>query len=215
MYKQDFPPPRSPEPSDTILVELTLAGDEEAFECLVLRYQAALYNFIGRCVKDYELARDILQFVFLQLHVSLPRLQLNLTSTRTRSPLKAWLFQVAWNRSMDELRKKRPLLFCELETIDEDEELTVLSIIPDKNPQPDEIAEHHDLQRHLQQAIQTLPPRFRSVVLLRYTQELTFVEIGRILDMPENTAKTYFQRARPLLRAALSPYRQADVMVHS
>jgi RNA polymerase sigma factor (sigma-70 family) len=65
------------------------------------------------------------------------------------------------------------------------------------------VAEYHDLQKSLQQAIQSLPPKFRSVVQLRYTKELSFGEIGRLLNMPENTAKTYFQRARPLLRAAL------------
>ncbi len=77
--------------------------------------------------------------------------------------------------------------------------------IPDRGPQPDEEAERHDLQCTLYQAIQTLPPKFRAVVFLRYTRELSFVEIGRILDMPENTAKTYFQRARPLLRTVLAP----------
>jgi RNA polymerase sigma-70 factor (ECF subfamily) len=53
-----------------------------------------------------------------------------------------------------------------------------------------------------------LPPKFRSVVLLRYAGQLSFSEIGKTLSMPEATAKTYFQRARPLLRAALSAQTQ-------
>jgi RNA polymerase sigma-70 factor (ECF subfamily) len=51
-----------------------------------------------------------------------------------------------------------------------------------------------------------LPPKFRSVVLLRYTSQLSFSEIGKVLNMPEATAKTYFQRARPLLRASMASH---------
>jgi RNA polymerase sigma-70 factor, ECF subfamily len=54
-------------------------------------------------------------------------------------------------------------------------------------------------------AIKSLPPKFRSVVFLRYSRQLTFPEIGRTLGMPEATAKTYFSRAKPLLQAALAP----------
>jgi RNA polymerase sigma-70 factor (ECF subfamily) len=76
--------------------------------------------------------------------------------------------------------------------------------MPDTDPLPEELAERRDLQQCLQKAIQTLPPKFRSVVLLRYAGQLSFSEIGQALDMPEATAKTYFQRAKPLLRAALT-----------
>ena len=72
--------------------------------------------------------------------------------------------------------------------------------------------ERHDLQRALRAAIDSLPPKFRSVVLLRYAGQLSFSEIGKTLSMPEATAKTYFQRARPLLRTALaSQWRSVSV----
>jgi RNA polymerase sigma-70 factor (ECF subfamily) len=58
----------------------------------------------------------------------------------------------------------------------------------------------------LQQAIATLPPKYRAVVLLRYAGQLSFSEIGKALHMPDATAKTYFQRSRPLLRAALGKW---------
>ncbi len=202
---------QSVEPSDTVLISQVLAGDDRAFEVLMQRYHLQLYNFIGRCLKDYELAHDVLQFVFMQLYIALPKLEHNLHSKRTKTPLKSWLFQVAWNRCMDELRKRRSILFSELDLLDEDEEMTIINIIPDAHPLPEEIAEHHELQTMLTSAIQKLPPRLRSVVSLRYTQGLSFVEIGRVLNMPENTAKTYFQRARPLLRNELVLYSQTAV----
>jgi RNA polymerase sigma-70 factor, ECF subfamily len=60
---------------------------------------------------------------------------------------------------------------------------------------PEACVEKQDLQHSLRDAIQTLPSRYRSIVSLRYEEELTFREIGQRLQMPENTAKTYFQRA--------------------
>jgi RNA polymerase sigma factor (sigma-70 family) len=182
--------------TDGILAQQTLAGDQLAFEKLVERYSSSLFNFICRFLNDYDAASDILQQVFTQLYISLPNL-------RTGEPLKAWLFQVARNRCLDELRKKRVVHFSELQSLNEDEDLSPLSIIPDNGPLPEEVAEHHDLQAILQQAIDALPPKFRMVVVLRYASQMSFSEIGRTLQMPEATAKTYFQRAKPLLRAAL------------
>jgi len=182
--------------SDGVLAQQTLAGDPYAFEDLVKRYSTPLFNFIYRFLGDYDQACDILQHVFIQLHGSLNTL-------RTDKPLKAWLFQVARNRCLDELRRKRVIHFSELESVNDDEELSPLAAIPDNGPLPEELAELSDLQYRLQDAIQTLPIKFRSVVLLRYAGQLSFSEIGQTLNMPEATAKTYFQRAKPLLRTAL------------
>lgn len=192
---------QSPEITDGVLVQQTLAGDQRAFEALVRRYNVPLFNFICHCLGDYDKACDVSQQVFLQLYISMPTL-------RTGEPLKAWLFQVARNRCLDELRRKRAIHFSELEATTEDDDLSPLAIMPDTKPLPEEIAEHHDLQQTLRNAIEGLPPKFRSVVLLRYASQLSFSEIGQTLNMPEATAKTYFQRARPLLRAALASYVQ-------
>lgn len=183
--------------SDSILAQQSLAGDQRAFELLVQRYSTPLFNFIYHFLGEYDQACDILQQVFLQLYISLPTL-------RTGEPLKAWLFQVARNRCLDELRRKRAIHFSELEAANDDDELSPLVNLPDTSPLPDELAERHDLQETLHQAIMSLPPKFRAVVGLRYASQLSFSEIGRMLKMPEATAKTYFQRAKPLLRASLT-----------
>lgn len=189
--------------TDRQLVGRVVAGDHSAFDILVCRYSTPLFSFIRRHLTDNELSRDVLQFVFLKLYMFIPKLHANWSTLHTNTPLKAWLFQVAWNRCMDERRRRQPLLFSELEPIYDEDETSYPTTIPDNYPLPEEVAEYHDLQKELRQAIQSLPPKFRSVVELRYTEELSFGEIGRLLNMPENTAKTYFQRARPLLRAAL------------
>jgi RNA polymerase sigma factor (sigma-70 family) len=189
--------------TDGMLVKRTLGGDQGAFETLVRRYNVPIFNFICHCLGDYDLACDVSQQVFLQLYISMPTL-------RTGEPLKAWLFQVARNRCLDELRRKKAIHFSELEGINDDDDLSPLDIMPDPHPLPDTLAEHHDLQQTLRQAINELPPKFRSVVMLRYTTQMSFSEIGKVLDMPEATAKTYFQRARPLLRAALGAQGQTS-----
>lgn len=205
MQIQETPKLQTMDITDGVLAQQTLAGDPYAFEDLVKRYSTPLFNFIYRFLGDYDQACDILQHVFIQLHTSLSTL-------RTDKPLKAWLFQVARNRCLDELRRKRVIHFSELESVNEDEELSPLAAIPDNGPLPEELAEQSDLQQRLQEAIQTLPIKFRSVVLLRYAGQLSFSEIGQTLSMPEATAKTYFQRAKPLLRTALM--NQVQLIAH-
>ena len=137
---------RSVEIADGMLAQQALAGDEQAFEVLVHRYSTPLFNFICRFLGDYDQACDISQQVFLQLYISLPTLRIG-------EPLKAWLFQVARNRCLDELRRKHTIHFSELETTSDEDELSPLAVMPDTSPLPEELAERHDLQVHLQQAI--------------------------------------------------------------
>ena len=190
--------------TDNVLIEQALAGDQSAFEALVSRYEMALYNFVNRCLGDYEQAWDVVQFVFLQLYRFLPRLQGNLFSDRSKTPLKSWLFQVAINRCRQELRKNQPLHFSDLEMLPDEDEMLPGQNLADPKPLPEELAEQHELQNDLYTAIQSLPDRSRSVVLLRYNEELSFGEIGRRLNMPENTVKSHFHRARIRLRAMLA-----------
>jgi RNA polymerase sigma factor (sigma-70 family) len=197
MHIQERTTPPTLHTSDGLLVQQSLAGDQHAFETLVQRYSTSLFNFICRFLGDYDQACDILQQVFLQLYISLPHL-------RTGDPLKAWLFLVARNRCLDELRRKRAIHFSELEPVTDEDEVSPLAAMSDTDPLPEEVVERRDLQACLQQAIERLPPRFRSVVLLRYAAQFSFAEIGQVLHMPEATAKTYFQRAKPLLRATLA-----------
>ncbi len=191
---------RTPRPgmTDSVLAQHYLAGDQQAFEVLVNRYSGPLFTFIRRFLGgEYDAACDILQQVMLQLYISLPKLH-------TGEPLKAWLYQVARNRCLDELRRKRAIHFSELEKGTDEEEQSLLDTMQDLSPLPEEVVERRDVQDTLLKAIRALPPKFRAVVLLRYASQLSYAEIGRVLHMPEATAKTYFQRVKPLLRNVLA-----------
>src|SRR5713226_9732905 len=186
-----------PEITDKVLAQQSLEGNQQAFELLVKRYSGPLFNFIFRFLGDYDAASDILQQVMVQLYISLPKLH-------TGEPLKAWLYQVARNRCLDELRRKRAIPFSELEKGTDEEEQSLLDTMQDLSPLPEEVVERRDVQDTLLKAIRALPPKFRAVVLLRYASQLSYAEIGRVLHMPEATAKTYFQRVKPLLRNVLA-----------
>src|SRR5437763_12616932 len=185
---------------DGVLIGQALSGDQRAFELLVGRYHRPLVSYIRGFLKDNEQVSDVLQHVFLQLYLSLPVLLRNVS-------LKAWLFQVARNRCLDELRKRRrraEVPFSTLEREDGEEGLSPLEAIPDPEPLPEEMSERSELHGSLHAAIVSLPPKLRSIVHLRCFRQLTFAEIGRTLNMPETTVKTSFYRSVPRLRSALA-----------
>jgi|SRR5579884_104407 len=206
MQRRERSAAQSAERTDGVLVGRALAGDERAFETLVHRYDASLFACVYRYLGDYDQTCDVLQDVWLQLYRSLPTI-------RTGEPLGPWLIRVARNRCLDALRRRRrgcTLYFSELERDADEEERSPLVSLPDFHPLPEELAERHDLQHALQQAIQALPPKLRTVVLLRYGGQLSFAEIGRVLQMLAATVKSYFYRARPRLAALLTLQREAN-----
>jgi len=191
---------RGQEVPDGVLVGQAQAGDQSAFELLVSRYHCPLVSYIRGFLKDDDQAYDVVQHVYLQLYVSLPILLTNVS-------LKGWLFQVARNRCLDELRRRRRWAEVPFSTLDQEyreEELSSLEAIPNPEPLPEEIAERVDLYCSLQEALASLPPKLRSIVHLRCFRQLSFSEIGDMLDMRENTVKTYFHRSLPRLRRVLA-----------
>lgn len=192
--QQRYAPPIARDP-DSALLEQARAGNERAFEALVDRYHYPLLRHIRRFLNDDDQAYDVLQFVFLKLYTSLATL-------RTDTSAKGWLFQVARNRCLDELRR-RMVYFSALERERSEEEPSPLEFIPDPQPLPEEMAEQFDLQCTFQRAIFALSPKSRSIVHLRYSRNLTFSEIGRMLEMSLPTVKAYFYRSLPRLRTAL------------
>lgn len=167
---------------------------------LVERYRTPLYQFIARYFGDYDHRCDVLQQVLIQLYLSLPHL-------RNDGVLQAWLFRVARNRCLDELRRRHVPNFSEVMAEWNEEEAFLSEGALVLAPSVEDQAELHEVQQILCQAITNLPPKYRPIVWLRYTTLLNFGEIGRILNIPEATAKTYFQRAKLRLRQSLGQLR--------
>jgi RNA polymerase sigma factor (sigma-70 family) len=162
----------------------------------VRRYSRPIFNFVYRMLGSYNDADDLAQDVFVQVFRSLP-------SARTDLPFRPWLYVIARNKCLDFLKRKRPTLFADVDG-DADAGEGIAERLQDDEPLPEELAERADLQRVLQEAVAELPPRYRSVVAMRYTGDFSFAEIAAALGLPENTVKTHFHRAKALLRARLT-----------
>lgn len=185
--------------TDEELLVAARAGDTAAFETLVHRYTGPLHAFAARMVGADD-APDAVQHVFIQCHGAMPRL-------RADVPLRPWLYRVARNRCLDQLRARRALQHPHADPDDPDgDNADPLANVPDAGPSLDALAERGDLQRVLAEAIAALPPKYREVVALRYEGDLTFAEIAETLGIPENSAKTLFQRAKAMLRVGLREY---------
>jgi len=178
--------------TDEQLAASHAGGVDGCFDEIVRRYSGPIYAFILRMVGKPDDADDLTQDVFVQLLKSLP-------TARSDLPFRPWLYVIARNKCLDHLKRKKALLFSALA----DENDGVEQWLEDGEPLPEEMAERADLRELLQAAIVALPPRYRTVVALRYSSDLTFAEIGTVLELPENTVKTHFQRAKGMLRRAL------------
>jgi RNA polymerase sigma-70 factor (ECF subfamily) len=167
--------------------------DPAAFEALVRRHQAPVYNFCLRMLVQADDAADVAQETFVQLYSHLARLD-------EREPIAPWLFRVARNRCIDIIRRRRTV---PLQTIDDAGESSLASDPADEAPLPEELLERADLQRVLASAIAELPPTYAEVVALRYASDRSFAEIAAILDCDEGAARVRFHRAKALLRRHL------------
>lgn len=184
---------------ESLLALQVLTGNQEAFTCFVKYYSAPLYNYIYHVLRDAELSADVLQNVFMRFYTFLPQMNLE-------KPFKPWLFQVAHNFCIDEIRSKRRHMtqtFSTLIMLDEETSSEGLLDIEDPCSRIEEICERHDIQSSIQRALKALSLKARKVVILRCTSNMTFSQIGQALNMPEQTAKTYFCRARKVLRQEL------------
>lgn len=185
-----------------MLLVAAQAGDADAFETLVRRYTQPLYAFATRLLGSPDDAADVTQHTFVQCYHALPRL-------RADTPLRPWFFRVARNRCLDLLRQRKPL--HSPTPRDDADDADALAALADSGPSLEALAERSDLQRLLTEAIADLPPKYREVVALRYEGDLTFAEIAETLGIPENSAKTLFQRAKGMLRLALREWERAGV----
>jgi RNA polymerase sigma factor (sigma-70 family) len=181
--------------TDDEVAKQAASGNQLAFEELVRRYTEPLFKVALRFFNDYDDASDILQQVLYKAYVGLPKVNHDLV-------VRPWLFKIARNACLDVLKHRRrhpATRFTELENV----AAGWSERVEDELPLPDEIITRRETQELVREAIASLPVRYREVVAMRSATDLTFAEIGEALGMPENTVKTYFHRAKILLRKIL------------
>lgn len=177
--------------TDAQLVAEYLDGEESALAELVARHLNSVYRFVLRMVGQAQDAEDLTQDVFV-------RAWKHLKKYNPKQNFRTWLLAIARNRSIDWLRKKKAIVFTDLEN-EETEESFVEQIIDDELL-PDELVSRAQDRAFVDAMLNMLPPNYREVLLLRYAQELTFEEIGKLLGKPLDTVKSQHRRALIRLR---------------
>ncbi len=186
--------------TDQSLVELCLHGDEGAAREIVHRFERPVFSLIYRMVRDRELAEDLSQEAFVR----------TLNNLRRYDPaykFSSWLFKIAYNLTIDHLRKK-DLEVVSIQgapdAVTGDRQAATAITLPSSDERPDELLEARALGSEIETAIDRLRPDYRTAILLRHVEGHSYEEIATIMDVPLGTVKTYIHRARNELKEALA-----------
>lgn len=170
-------------------------GKHEVFKILINRYTSSLYNFIAHTVGKND-APDIVQETLIKVWKNINKYN------PEKASFKTWIFTIAKNSTTDFLRKKRSLLF--FETNNNEETSSTIENIADDNLLPEEILIKLEDKKILMEALEKLRKEYQEILILHYQEEMTFEEIGLILNKPLNTTKSMHRRAILELRKFLS-----------
>ena len=181
--------------SDQEIVAEVLAGKQHRYAELVGRYQGPIVNYVYRMMGQYEDAVDLSQDVFLKAYSALE-------SYQPRYPFSAWLFRIARNAPIDELRRRR------LRTVPLDAPIATGEGSVDRQIEAPDVGPEQqylraELQGELGALVAELPEKYREPLVLRHGAELSYEEIAEALELPLGTVKTRIFRAREALRKRL------------
>lgn len=166
--------------SDSELVEQYRQGREAAFNEIVLRYQEKIYWVVRRFLNDHDESDDIVQDVFVKASSALKEF-------RGDSSLYTWLYRIAVNLSLNEIRRKRVKEFFRLDEVEESE------VASDNTA--DGFTEVNEDQKLIRNAVAQLPPKQRIVFVLRFYEEMPYEEIAEIMQTTAGGLKANFFHA--------------------
>ena len=177
---------------DADLLALTAAGRREALEVFYEKYSSRVFSLAVHMLRDREAAEEVTQDVFMNVWRRSSSYQAN------RGSVAAWLFGIAHNRTVDELRRRRRQgITTEIEEIDLERYLVSSFIDPQENAAINE-------DRHLvRKALGELRPEQRDVIILAYFKGYSHSEIAEHLSQPLGTVKTRMRLAMKKLREVI------------
>ncbi|RRN69148.1 RNA polymerase sigma factor SigW [Peribacillus simplex] len=176
-------------------INQVLKGDHNAFGEIVEIYKDKVFQICFRMLGNRQEAEDLAQEAFVRAFV-------NIRSFNIQMKFSTWLYRIATNLCIDRLRKKKPDYYLDAEVAGT-EGLNMYSHVASDMAKPEEEVESLELQETIQVEIMKLPEKYRSVIVLKYIEELSLKEISEILDLPVGTVKTRIHRGREALRKQL------------
>jgi RNA polymerase sigma-70 factor (ECF subfamily) len=183
--------------TDEEIIVLYKNGNEEIFSLLINRYISPLFNFTARLTNKND-SPDIIQEAFIKAWKNLSRFQPG------KASFKTWIFTITRNTATDFLRKKHSLLFSDLDRADGENTDSFSENIPDQDLLPDLALQKLQDSQFLNKTLERLRLDYREILVLHYQEDMTFEEIGKILDKPLNTVKSQHRRAILELRKILN-----------
>lgn len=176
-------------------IKQVLKGDQDAFAEVIEIYKDKVFQICFRMLGNRHEAEDISQEAFIRAYV-------NIHTFNQKRKFSTWLYRIATNLCIDRIRKKKPDYYLDAE-VRGTEGLTMYSQVAAEGQLPEEEIEEMELQAEIQRQILKLPDKYRSVIVLKYIEELSLQEISEILDLPLGTVKTRIHRGREALRKQL------------
>jgi RNA polymerase sigma-70 factor, ECF subfamily len=186
--------------SDLAIVRRVQEGDVAAFDQLVLKYRGRVYGVVYNMTSNREDASDLTQDAFIKSFQSINRFQ-------GQSAFFTWLYRIAVNSTLTHLRKNRLRTFFSFEKINEDDKVSaeVIAALTD-NTEADQETFARELQEKLNEAMQKLSIRHRTVITLFEIDGLGHQEIAEIMNCSVGTVRSRLHYAKQLLQAELQPY---------
>jgi RNA polymerase sigma-70 factor (ECF subfamily) len=187
------------EKSDPELVELCKRADERAAVELLRRFERPVFSLIYRMVRDRELAEDLAQEAFVRAFNNLARYD-------PSYKFSSWLFKVAYNLTIDHLRKKRlntVSIHGSPSAVTTELQAATAITVESTEERPDEALQSREIGSEIEVAIGELRQEYRSAIILRHVEGRSYEEIAEIMDVPLGTVKTYIHRARKELQGQL------------
>ena len=171
------------EDSDGILVQRCREGDRRAFEALLGRYEKPVFNAALRMLRNPEDARDVAQTVFLKAYE-------HLADYDPKYRFYSWIYRIALNESINALNGRK-------------RQVPIVGDEVDERRGADEDLESEQVSQRVQAALMTIKPEYRAVIVLKHFLDMSYEDIGRILDLPEKTVKSRMFTGRQILKDAL------------
>jgi RNA polymerase sigma-70 factor, ECF subfamily len=203
MNSDDHISPPAPD-SDALLVQRTLAGEERAFELLVIKYQRRIERLIGRMVRDVDLVPDIAQETFIRAYRALSQF-------RGDAQFYTWLYRIAVNtakKQLLELKRDPVVLMSSMKSADDDEtsgpDLEPSQQIADAET-PEAVLASKEIAAAVNAAMEALPTELCQAITLREIDGLSYEEIALALDCPIGTVRSRIFRAREAISARIKP----------
>ena len=200
MISPETPSAPSAADSDLMLVERTVAGDQKAFELLVIKYQRRIQRLIGRMVRDVDLVEDIAQETFIRAYKALHQF-------RGDAQFYTWLYRIAVNTAKKSLMElKRDLTVSEsFFKSDDDDETKSSKIEPIADETPETVFAAKEIAAMVNSALLELPEDLRLAVTLREIEGLSYEEISAAMSCPIGTVRSRIFRAREAISAKVKP----------